>query len=86
MIATLRYTAAIRNLARRWPIIGRCRRGCRGGPPEFGYHGVASQIFHNAGTPPITPSATPPLYTQQGFKPAFRVVANDNLVSGALAR
>jgi branched-chain amino acid transport system substrate-binding protein len=46
----------------------------------------ASKIYHNAGIPQITPAATTPLYTQQGFKSAFRVVANDNLVGGALAR
>ena len=46
----------------------------------------ASKIYHHAGIPQITPSATTPLYTRQGFKSAFRVVANDNLVGGALAR
>jgi branched-chain amino acid transport system substrate-binding protein len=46
----------------------------------------ASKIYHNAGIPQITPAATTPLYTRQGFKSAFRVVANDNLVGGALAR
>lgn len=46
----------------------------------------ASKIYHNAGIPQITPSATTPLYTHQGFKSAFRVVANDNMVGGTLAR
>jgi branched-chain amino acid transport system substrate-binding protein len=46
----------------------------------------ASKIYHDAGIPQITPAATTPLYTQQGFKSAFRLVANDNLVGGALAR
>ena len=46
----------------------------------------ASKIYHDAGIPQISPAATTPLYTQQGFKSAFRVVANDNLVGGALAR
>ena len=46
----------------------------------------ASKIYHDAGIPQITPSATTPIYTHQGFKSAFRVVANDNLVGGALAR
>jgi branched-chain amino acid transport system substrate-binding protein len=46
----------------------------------------ASKIYHDAGVPQITPSATTPIYTHQGFKSAFRVVANDNLVGGALAR
>jgi branched-chain amino acid transport system substrate-binding protein len=46
----------------------------------------ASKIYHNAGIAQITPSATTPLYTHQGFKSAFRVVANDNMVGGTLAR
>jgi branched-chain amino acid transport system substrate-binding protein len=46
----------------------------------------ASKIYHDAGIPQISPAATTPLYTRQGFKSAFRVVANDNLVGGALAR
>ena len=46
----------------------------------------ASKIYHDAGIPQITPAATTPLYTRQGFKSAFRVVANDNLVGAALAR
>ncbi|MDO8305234.1 branched-chain amino acid ABC transporter substrate-binding protein [Herminiimonas sp.] len=37
----------------------------------------ASRIYANAGIPQISPSATNPKYTQQGFKTAFRVVAND---------
>ncbi|WLI89540.1 branched-chain amino acid ABC transporter substrate-binding protein [Massilia sp. R2A-15] len=46
----------------------------------------ASKIYHSAGIPQITPSATTPLYTHQGFKSAFRVVANDYMVGGTLAR
>ena len=46
----------------------------------------ASKIYHDAGIPQISPAATTPLYTRQGFKSAFRVVANDNLVGAALAR
>ncbi|MDL2357853.1 MAG: branched-chain amino acid ABC transporter substrate-binding protein [Pseudomonadota bacterium] len=46
----------------------------------------ASKIYNNAGIPQITPAATTPLYTHQGFRSAFRVVANDNMVGGALAR
>src|SRR5690606_33612973 len=34
-------------------------------------------IYANAGIPQVSPSATNPKYTQQGFKTAFRVVAND---------
>lgn len=37
----------------------------------------ASQIYANAGIPQISPSATNPVYTQQGFKTAFRVMSND---------
>ena len=44
----------------------------------------ASKIYHNAGIPQITPSATTPIYTRQGFKTAFRVVASDNKVGSTL--
>lgn len=37
----------------------------------------ASKIYADAGIPQVSPSATNPKYTQQGFKTAFRVVAND---------
>jgi len=37
----------------------------------------ASKLYHDAGIPQISPSATNPTYTQQGFKTAFRVMAND---------
>jgi len=37
----------------------------------------ASRVYHNAGIPQISPSATNPKYTQQGFKSAFRTMAND---------
>ncbi|MCG6876019.1 MAG: branched-chain amino acid ABC transporter substrate-binding protein [Betaproteobacteria bacterium] len=37
----------------------------------------ASKIYSDAGIPQISPSATNPKYTEQGFKTAFRVVAND---------
>jgi branched-chain amino acid transport system substrate-binding protein len=46
----------------------------------------ASKIYYSAGVPQITPSATTPLYTRQGFKSAFRLVANDGIVGGKLAR
>ncbi len=45
----------------------------------------ASKIYSNAGIPQISPAATTPLYTNQGFKTAFRVVANDNLVGRIMA-
>ncbi len=37
----------------------------------------ASAIYNQAGFPQISPSSTNPQYTQQGFKTAFRVMAND---------
>ncbi len=46
----------------------------------------ASKIYHGAGIPQISPAATTPLYTHQGFKSAFRVVASDELVGRSLAR
>src|SRR6476661_3248509 len=46
----------------------------------------ASKIYHDAGIPQISPSATNPKYTQQGVKIAFRVVANDGQLGGTLGR
>jgi len=46
----------------------------------------ASKIYNSAGIPQISPAATTPLYTHQGYKTAFRVVANDDLVGRVLAR
>jgi branched-chain amino acid transport system substrate-binding protein len=46
----------------------------------------ASKIYHAAGIAQITPSATTPVYTRQGFKSAFRIVANDNKVGSTLGR
>jgi len=37
----------------------------------------ASKLYADAGLPQVSPSATNPKYTQQGFKTAFRVMAND---------
>jgi branched-chain amino acid transport system substrate-binding protein len=37
----------------------------------------ASKIYNDAGIPQISPSATNPKYTEQGYKNAFRVMAND---------
>ena len=45
----------------------------------------ASKIYHDAGIPQISPAATTPLYTSQGFNTAFRVVASDRLVGRTLA-
>lgn len=46
----------------------------------------ASKIYHDAGIPQISQAATNPKYTQQGFKTAFRVVANDGQLGGTLGR
>jgi branched-chain amino acid transport system substrate-binding protein len=46
----------------------------------------ASKIYHDAGIPQISPSATNPKYTLQGFKTAFRVVANDSQLGGTLGK
>jgi branched-chain amino acid transport system substrate-binding protein len=37
----------------------------------------ASKLYNDAGIPQISPSATNVTYTKQGFKTAFRVMAND---------
>lgn len=46
----------------------------------------ASKIYNIAGIPQISPSATNPKYTQQGFNTTFRVVANDGQLGGTLGR
>jgi branched-chain amino acid transport system substrate-binding protein len=46
----------------------------------------ASRLYHDAGIPQISPSATNPKYTQQGYKTAFRVVAHDGQLGGTLGR
>jgi len=46
----------------------------------------ASKIYASAGIPQISPAATTPVYTAQGYKTAFRVVANDALIGRTLAR
>ena len=46
----------------------------------------ASKIYFDAGIPQISPSSTNPKYTMQGFKTAFRVVANDGQLGGTLGR
>ena len=46
----------------------------------------ASKIYNDAGIPHISPSATNPKLTQQGFKTTFRVVANDGQLGGTLGR
>ena len=46
----------------------------------------ASKIYSDAGIPQISPSATNPKYTKQGFKTTFRVVANDEHLGGTLGK
>ena len=46
----------------------------------------ASKIYFDAGIPQISPSATNPKYTRQGFNTAFRVVADDVHLGGTLGR
>jgi branched-chain amino acid transport system substrate-binding protein len=44
----------------------------------------ASRIYNDAGIVQVSPSATNPKYTQQGYKNAFRVMANDTQQGKAL--
>ena len=46
----------------------------------------ASRIYSEAGIPQVSPSATNPKYTRQGFKTAFRLVADDAQLGGTLGR
>jgi len=46
----------------------------------------ASKIYNDAGIPQISPSATNPKYTQQGFNTAFRVVATDAQLGSTLGK
>lgn len=46
----------------------------------------ASRIYSDAGIPQISPSATNPKYTRQGFKTTFRVVADDVHLGSTLGK
>ena len=46
----------------------------------------ASKIYSDAGIPQISPSATNPKYTRQGFKTTFRMVADDVHLGGTLGK
>jgi branched-chain amino acid transport system substrate-binding protein len=46
----------------------------------------ASKIYSEAGIPQISPAATNPKYTRQGYKTTFRVVADDVQLGGTLGR
>lgn len=46
----------------------------------------ASKIYSDAGIPQISPSATNPKFTRQGFKTTFRVVADDTQLGSTLGK
>lgn len=46
----------------------------------------ASRIYYDCGIPQITPSATTPKITKQGFDSVFRVIAHDGVLGVALAK
>jgi branched-chain amino acid transport system substrate-binding protein len=46
----------------------------------------ASKLYSDAGIPQVSPSATNPKYTRQGFKTTFRVVADDTQLGGTLGK
>ncbi len=46
----------------------------------------ASKIYSDAGIPQISPSATNPKYTRQGYKTTFRVVADDVHLGSTLGK
>ena len=45
----------------------------------------ASTVYNQCGIPHVTPSATNPKLTQQGYKTTFRMLANDNALGAGLA-
>ena len=45
----------------------------------------ASSVYNACGMPHITPSATNPKLTQQGYKNVYRLLANDNALGAGLA-
>ena len=45
----------------------------------------ASKVYNACGMPEITPSATNPTLTRQGFNNVFRLLANDNALGSGLA-
>jgi branched-chain amino acid transport system substrate-binding protein len=46
----------------------------------------ASKVYADAGIPQISPSSTNPKFTRNGYKTAFRVVADDVHLGGTLGR
>ena len=47
---------------------------------------TASKIYSDAGIPQVAPSATNPKYTRQGFRTAFRVIADDLAVAHVIGQ
>ncbi|MCM3563429.1 branched-chain amino acid ABC transporter substrate-binding protein [Hydrogenophaga intermedia] len=46
----------------------------------------ASKVYNDAGIPMVTPSATNPKITQQGFKYVFRTIGNDGSIGSGIAK
>ena len=46
----------------------------------------ASKVYSDAGIPQISPSATNPKFTRNGYKTTFRVVADDVHLGGTLGK
>ena len=46
---------------------------------------VSSPIFYEAGIPQVSPSATNPLFTEQNFNTAFRMIASDKAMASTMA-
>lgn len=46
----------------------------------------ASKIYHDAGIAMVTPSATNPKITKQGYKNVFRTIANDGAIGAGIAK
>jgi len=46
----------------------------------------ASKLYFDAGIPQVSPSATNPKYTRQGYKTVFRMVADDTQLGGTLGK
>ncbi|MFZ6709801.1 ABC transporter substrate-binding protein [Undibacterium sp. TC9W] len=46
----------------------------------------ASEVYFQAGIPQISPSATNPQFTRQGFNTTFRMVANDEALASLIAK
>ncbi len=52
----------------------------------IGHLNSGTTIYHDARLPQISPSATNPKYTRQGFDTTFRLVADDTQLGGTLGR